>query len=281
MISSIFRIFKFVEVTFMKKFRRKNLALALACASVLSCKAKAMDTKPQSRQTLAQVGKSKSMSNLTKGLIAGGIVLGATEFLNEGLGIFTKADTWYKGEFSIVNGIRQLCKKQVKPEESQALVDKNLNVMNAFVDKALVDKILGVINTFETEKSITSSKDFQKGPGRYGKIIAHRKSKGEFGRINIKDFSGNEDEIVGSEEAILNSKKRIVILRLDYARELLGKVKSGENLVDIIVSFKNNGIRFTYNDGGYVAFEVKSDGSLYVDYKNDGIEFKCTLNKPK
>ena len=271
MISSIFRIFKFVEVTFMKKFRRKNLALALACASVLSCKAKAMNTKPQSRQTLAQVGKSKSMSNLTKGLIAGGIVLGATEFLNEGLGIFTKADTWYKGKFSIANGIRQLCKKQVKPDERQALVDK----------------ILDVLNTFETEESIKNGGNFKKKKGKAkAKIIEYRKSKGEFDRINIEAFERDDDPPTdespeAGQEKIENSRKRSIIVNLDSRRQLLNKVKAGENLVGVKLAFPDNGIRFTYNGGDYVAFEVKSDGSLYVDYKNDGIKFKCTLNKPK
>ena len=41
----------------MKKFRRKKLAFALACASILGGKSQAMDkNKPQSRQTLAAVG---------------------------------------------------------------------------------------------------------------------------------------------------------------------------------------------------------------------------------
>ena len=275
MISSIFRIFKFVEVTFMKKFRRKNLALALACASVLSCKAKAMDTKPQSRQTLAQVGKSKSMSNLTKGLIAGGIVLGATEFLNEGLGIFTKADTWYKGEFSIVNGIRQLCKKQVKPDERQALVDKILDVMNTF------DTEESIKGKFKNDQDIKVKKVKIKA-----KIIEYRKSKGEFDRINIEAFERDDDppedeKPEAGKEKIENSRKRSIIWKLDYVRQLLDKVKAGENLVGVKLAFPDNGIRFTYNDGSYVAFVVKSDGSLYVDLNNDGIKFKCTLNKSK
>ena len=87
----------------MNKFGRRKIALALACASVLSCKTQAMSTnKLQSRQTLAAVGGSKSMSNLTKGLIAAGAVLGVTELVNESLGAFTDADTWYKGRISIV-----------------------------------------------------------------------------------------------------------------------------------------------------------------------------------
>ena len=47
----------FKGVIFMKKFRRKKLAFALACASILGGKSQAMDkNKPQSRQTLAAVG---------------------------------------------------------------------------------------------------------------------------------------------------------------------------------------------------------------------------------
>ena len=259
----------------MKKFRRKNLALALACASVLSCKAKAMNTKPQSRQTLAQVGKSKSMSNLTKGLIAGGIVLGTMELVNESLGAFTKADTWYKGEFSIVNGIRHLFKKQVKPDERQALVDK----------------ILDVINTFETEDSIKkkfkNNQDIKDKKVKIkAKIIEYRKSKGEFDRINIEAFERDDDPPTdespeAGQEKIENSRKRSIIVNLDSRRQLLNKVKAGENLVGVKLAFPDNGIRFTYNDGDYVAFVVKSDGSLYVDLNNDGIKFKCTLNKPK
>ena len=41
----------------MKKFSRRKMALALACASILSGKTQAMDkNKPQSQQTLAAVG---------------------------------------------------------------------------------------------------------------------------------------------------------------------------------------------------------------------------------
>lgn len=58
-------------------------------------------------------------------------------------------------------------------------------------------------------------------------------------------------------------------------------MKSGENLVDIIVSFKNNGIRFTYKNDSYVDFEVESDEVLNVDFKDENTEFKYTLNKPK
>ena len=40
----------------MKKFRRKKLAFALACASILGGKTQAMNmNKPQSQQTLAAV----------------------------------------------------------------------------------------------------------------------------------------------------------------------------------------------------------------------------------
>ena len=47
----------FKGVIFMKKFRRKKLAFALACASILGGKSQAMDkNKPQSNQTLAAVG---------------------------------------------------------------------------------------------------------------------------------------------------------------------------------------------------------------------------------
>ena len=265
--------------------KRRKIALALACASILGGKTQAMNTnKSQSRQTLAAVGvfdnskalkSHKSMSNLTKGLIAAGAVLGATELLNEGLGIFTKADTWYKGEFSIVNGIRHLFKKQVKPDERQALVDK----------------ILDVINTFETEDSIKkkfkNNQDIKDKKVKIkAKIIEYRKSKGEFDRINIEAFERDDDPPTdespeAGQEKIENSRKRSIIVNLDSRRQLLNKVKAGENLVGVKLAFPDNGIRFTYNDGDYVAFEVKSDGSLYVDYKNDGIKFKCTLNKPK
>ena len=41
----------------MNKFGRKKIALALACASILSGKTHAINTnKPQSRQTFAEVG---------------------------------------------------------------------------------------------------------------------------------------------------------------------------------------------------------------------------------
>ena len=265
--------------------KRRKIALALACASILGGKTQAMNTnKSQSRQTLAAVGvfdnskalkSHKSMSNLTKGLIAAGAVLGATELLNECLGIFTKADTWYKGKFSIANGMRHLFKKQVKPEESQALVDKILDVMNTF------DTEESIKGKFKNDQDIKVKKVKIKA-----KIIEYRKSKGEFDRINIEAFERDDDppedeKPEAGKEKIENSRKRSIIWKLDYVRQLLDKVKAGENLVGVKLAFPDNGIRFTYNDDGYVAFEVKSDGSLYVDYENDGIKFKCTLNKPK
>ena len=50
----------------MKKFRRKKLAFALACASILGGKTQAMNTnKPQSRQTIAAVGGAATKNSST------------------------------------------------------------------------------------------------------------------------------------------------------------------------------------------------------------------------
>ena len=266
----------------MNKFGRRKIALALACASILSGRTQAMNTKPQSRQTLAQVGRSKSMSNLTKWLIAAGAVLGVTELVNESLGAFTDADTWYKGRISIVNGIRHLFKKQVIPEESQALVDNVLDVINIFEAGDSIKK------KFENNQDIKDGKVEIKD-----KIIEYRKSKGEFDRIsNIKAFECDYDlpefGLPGTdEEKIENSRKYCIAARLGRVRQFLNEVKKGKIPTKIKdIKFQSNSIRLNYRDDGlvnhndYVVFKVESPGSLCVNCLRGGLKFECTLNKP-
>ena len=64
-VSSMFRIVKFVEVISMKKFRRRKSAFALACASISGGKTQAMNkNKPQNPQSLVAVGGSKIFMQL-------------------------------------------------------------------------------------------------------------------------------------------------------------------------------------------------------------------------
>ena len=116
------------------KNNKKKIALAVACASILSGKISL------AAQNIDKVGgavaSSKKMSKLTKGLIIGGSVLGAAELINEGVGIFTNADAWYKGKFSVANGIKHIL--ATTPEERKILTQKILEVVDSFPN---VDKI--------------------------------------------------------------------------------------------------------------------------------------------
>lgn len=76
------------------------------------------------------------MSKLTKGLIIGGSVLGAAELINEGVGIFTNADAWYKGKFSVANGIKHIL--ATTPEERKILTQKILDVIYSFPNLAKI-----------------------------------------------------------------------------------------------------------------------------------------------
>ncbi len=128
----------------MKKFGKMKLALTLACMSALGGKISATDKsklemkKPQgvdavrdvdfrnnSKQEFNNAGRSSIISNLKTGLNATFLGLFGLEFVNEVLGIFTKADAWFSGKYSIANSVRQSFAKKV-------LVEKIFNVLDSF-----------------------------------------------------------------------------------------------------------------------------------------------------
>ncbi|MBR0184316.1 MAG: hypothetical protein IJQ10_04130 [Clostridia bacterium] len=128
----------------MKKFGKRKLALTLACMSALGGKISATDKSklevknPQgvdavrdvdfrnnSKQEFNNAGRSSIISNLKTGLNATFLGLFGLEFVNEILGIFTKADAWFSGKYSIANSVRQSFAKKV-------LVEKIFNVLDSF-----------------------------------------------------------------------------------------------------------------------------------------------------
>ena len=125
----------------MSKFGRDKIALVLACASIFGGKTQAAQNV-KTGQTVAAVGgatfdnskalkKSKSMSNLTKGLIIGGSILGA------GLGYEVLGDTVIDKAPTLLKLIRG--KKQGKDEqvakENMQKIDKEMNDLKEFEEK--------------------------------------------------------------------------------------------------------------------------------------------------
>ena len=123
----------------MSKFGRDKIALVLACASIFGGKTQAAQNV-KTGQTVAAVGgatfdnskalkKSKSMSNLTKGLIIGGSILGAGLIGYEVLGdiFIDKAPTLLK----LIRGRKQGKDEQVAKENMQK-IDKEMNDLEEF-----------------------------------------------------------------------------------------------------------------------------------------------------
>ena len=119
----------------MSKFGRDKIALVLACASIFGGKTQAAQNV-KTEQSLGAVRrgeasdssktlkKSKSMSNLTKGLIIGGSILGAGLIGYEVLGdtVIDKAPTLLKH----IRGRKQGKDEQVAKENMQK-IDKEMN----------------------------------------------------------------------------------------------------------------------------------------------------------
>ena len=122
----------------MSKFGKDKIALVLACASIFGGKTQAAQNV-KTGQTVAAVGgatfdnskalkKSKSMSNLTKGLIIGGSILGAGLIGYEVLGdtVIDKAPTLLKH----IRGRKQGKDEQIAKENMQKIyneIDKGEN----------------------------------------------------------------------------------------------------------------------------------------------------------
>jgi hypothetical protein len=125
----------------MSKFGRDKIALVLACASIFGSKTQAAQNV-KTEQSLGAVRrggatfdnskalkKSKSMSNLTKGLIIGGSILGAGLIGYEVLGdtVIDKAPTLLK----LIRGKKQGKDEQVAKENMQKIYNEIDRIENS------------------------------------------------------------------------------------------------------------------------------------------------------
>jgi hypothetical protein len=124
----------------MSKFGRDKIALVLACASIFGGKTQAAQNV-KTEQSLGAVRrgeasdssktlkKSKSMSNLTKGLIIGGSILGAGLIGYEVLGdtVIDKAPTLLK----LIRGKKQGKDEQVAKENMQKIYNEIDRIENS------------------------------------------------------------------------------------------------------------------------------------------------------
>ena len=296
------------------KLDKKQIALVLSLASVLGGSgASAMNSnknQAKSSQSLGAVRgatsknnsnllaspkmikKSKSMSNLTKGLIGVGIALGAVELANEGAGIFTNADTWYKGKFSIANAARHIFGgDNMKPEEKQALAGNILDVINTFdietIGKFKFPKYEG--NEFKGEKKKAYDKEYNEACDKAVKGIKDAHGNSYIDRVYVKRY-----ELGGVAGGIMSSVekyKALDVLNWGQDRGLLSDLKSGDFKYDERgakkVSFAKNKIRIDWDNGDFSGFELQEDGKLKVNFVIDQylagkkLITEFTLEKPK
>ena len=301
------------------KLDKKQVALVLGLASVLGgSKASAMSpnkNQAKSSQSLGAVGgatsknnsnllaspkmlkKSKSMSNLTKGLIGVGIALGAVELTNEGAGIFTNADTWYKGKFSIANAARHIFGDNMTPEEKQTLAGNILDVINTFDIKKIGESKLPKYEKCKSngpEEKKAHDKKYDEACVKVVKEIQDEKGNSYIDRVDVKRY---ELGVVMSIGGVADTLNKYYALRvfcngstdLKILNDLkLWDFKNKYNENDVKeISFAKNRIRINYGCGDFTSFELQEDNKLKVnsiinDYSGDKkLITEFTLEKPK
>ena len=300
------------------KLDKKQVALVLGLASVLGgSKASAMSpnkNQAKSSQSLGAVGgatsknnsnllaspkmlkKSKSMSNLTKGLIGVGIALGAVELANEGAGIFTNADTWYKGKFSIANAARHIFGDNMTPEEKRTLAGNILDVINTFdiqkIGKFKFPEYEG--NELKGEKKKAYDKEYDEACDKAVKGIKDAHGNSYIDRVDVKRYELGVVMSIGGVADTLNKYKDLRVFcngstDLKILNDLkLWDFKNKYNENDVKeISFAKNRIRINYGCGDFTSFELQEDNKLKVnsiinDYSGDKkLITEFTLEKPK
>ena len=285
------------------KLDKKQIALVLSLASVLGGKASAMNSnknRVKSSQSLGvatnnnsnllasskMLKKSKSMSTLAKVGIGVGVVLGAVELANEGAGIFTNADTWYKGKFSIANAARHIFGgDNMKPEEKQALAGNILDVINTFDIQKIGELKLPKYESSELKDK--AKKDYDDKYWKSCDDVVQRCL--DVNRVVVRRYELND--VSGGVTSSVEKYKALDVLNWGQDRKLLSDLKSGDFKYDERgakkVSFAKNKIRIDWGDGDFSGFELQEDGKLKVNFIiNDYIGDKkliteFTLEKPK
>lgn len=301
------------------KLDKKQVALVLGLASVLGgSKASAMSpnkNQAKSSQSLGAVGgatsknnsnllaspkmlkKSKSMSTLAKVGIGVGIALGAVELANEGAGIFTNADTWYKGKFSIVNAAKHIFGDNMTPEEKRTLAGNILDVINTFdietIGKFKFPKYEG--NELKGEKKEAYDKKYNEDCDNAVKGIKDAKGNSYIDRVSVKEYALGGVMSRGGVADTLNKYKALRVFSFGGASHLgvLKELQSWDfknkyNKNDVKeITFAKNRIRIQYNCDEFSWFELQEDGKLKVcfnigDYSGSKrLITEFTLEKPK
>lgn len=292
------------------KFDKKQIALVLSLASVLGGKAQAMNTnKNQAKrsQSLGAVGgatssnnsnllagprvlkKSKSMSNLTKGLIAGGTVLGAGltyEILGDTL--IDKAPTLLK----LIAG------DNMKPEEKQALAGKILDVINTFdiekIGKSRLPKY-EKCKSEDPEEKKAHDKKYDEDCDNAVKGIKDAQGNSYIDRVSVKEYALGGVMKRGGVNDTLNKYDALRVFsfggasHLEVLKDLQSwNFKNKYNKNDVKeITFAKNRISIRYNCDEFSWFELQEDGKLKVNFVIDDYSggkkliTEFTLEKPK
>ena len=292
------------------KLDKKQIALVLSLASVLGGKASAMNSNKNWVKSSPSLGvatnnnsnllasskmlkKSKSMSTLAKVGIGVGVVLGAVELANEGAGIFTNADTWYKGKFSIANAAKHIFGDNMKPEEKQALAGNILDVINTFDIEAIGELKLPKYegNELKGEKKKAYDKEYDEACVKAIKEIKDEQGNSYIDRVDVKRYELDGVMSSGGVAHTFNKYKALDVLNWGQDRGLLSDLKSGDFKYDERgakkVSFAKNKIRIDWGDGDFSGFELQEDNKLKVNFIINGYSgdkkliTEFTLEKPK
>ena len=296
------------------KLDKKQIALVLSLASILGGKASAMNSnknRVKSSQSLGvatnnnsnllasskMLKKSKSMSTLAKVGIGVGVVLGAVELANEGAGIFTNADTWYKGKFSIANAARHIFGDNMTPEEKRTLVGNILGVINTFdietIGKFKFPKYEG--NELKDEEKKAYDKKYDEACVKAIKEIKDEQGNSYIDRVDVKRYELGVVMSIGGVADTLNKYYALRVFSFGGASHLgvLKDLQSWDfknkyNKNDVKeITFAKNRIRIQYNCDEFSWFELQEDGKLKVcfnigDYSGSKrLITEFTLEKPK
>ena len=212
----------------MSKFGRDKIALVLACASIFGGKTQAAQNV-KTGQTVAAVGgatfdnskalkKSKSMSNLTKGLIIGGSILGA------GLGYEVLGDTVIDKAPTLLKLIRG--KKQGKDEQ---VAKENMQK----IDKEIWRKIISV--TDGDNKYVTNEKEVPSGLSKT-KPFKDKNQKNNFNSRLMKKLV----DIFNGKRKIKECEKIIGGIRISIDEEFYDISKNKNELILSNYTVKDN-----------------------------------------
>ena len=290
------------------KLDKKQIALVLSLASVLGGSgASAMNSNKNWVKSSPSLGvvtnnnsnllasskmlkKSKSMSTLAKVGIGVGVVLGAVELANEGAGIFTNADTWYKGEFSIANAAKHIFGDNMTPEEKHTLVGNILDVINTFDIETI-----GKLKLPEYEGSELKGKEKEDYDKKYYeacdkavKDIKDEQGNSYIDRVVVQRYE--RDGVGGGVTPVFNKYRALCVLcnektslkALDDLKSWDFKNKYDKNDVKEI-TFAKNRVRIYYSCDDITSFELQEDGKLKVIFNNCGKKLmtEFTLEKLK